>query len=211
MKKLILGILAILVLVVALGFSAFVWVGMAGGLQQAVQDNLALLKRDLIMDDRQLTFDYQSYGIEPIGLSPAFTMIQPRIIAKSGPYEYRLTAPELSIIGSFSNLEEMVLQAPAKAQLTIKQENFPPRVLELDLPSHLRLSLLSKIDEAYLWQHYQLKQNLSGRVMVKDTQSGTTVPVKYNLIRTEPRDLEPPYSPHLLPVLRKFSAAVKLP
>lgn len=207
MRKWVLIIIAIILLLAVIAFSAFIWLAMAGSLQRLVEDNMTMLRQDLILEDRSLSFEYESYGVEMNGLSPSVAISQPRIVYKQADVEYRITAPEVSVIGSFAQLHEVTLQAPPQVQLTVKQKNAPPHILQLELPSNLKLSLLTEGDgsESHMLEYYKMADAASGKIMVKDDKTGINMPVKYFLPRTERKELGAPYSQYLVPVLRKFS------
>ncbi len=209
MWKWFLGILAVVVLLVALGVSVFVWVAMAGGLQQVVDDNLTLLKRNLILHDRELSFTYETYGVEPIGLSPAVTLSQPLLILKMEGVEYRVTAPEFSVIGSFTQLNKATLQAPEEVQVTVKKANNPPRIFKVNLPDNFAISVLAVLEESHLWEGYELSKAISGKVKVKDTNTGAQQTLNYTFPATGLKQLVPPYSKYLLPALKKVTTLGK--
>ncbi len=212
MWKWILGVVLLLVLLVGMAFTAFIWMSMALSLQNMVQDNLTQLRQDIILKDRAINFNYEDSGVEVINLQPAITLSTVQFTLRAGDTEYRLDAPELSVIGGFSSLQSVTLQAPAKVQLTVISPNHAPKVAQLHLPAHLNLQLISQGASSHMWQSYQLPANLKGAIEIEHAKSSFKTPLHYN---TPPlsakRALNAPYSTRLTPLFQKISSKVKLP
>ena len=208
MWKWILGFIALIVMLAGLVFATVIWLGMAQGLQQMVEDNLTYLRKEVIFEDRDLDFDYVALGVEMIGLKPAVTIEQPRLLIKQGKTEYRLTAPELSIIGSFSQLTEVELAVPKQTQLTRIRQGEPPQIRQILFKNPLSLTLLSEGGEDNRWERYRLPSNEKGVLEIRDAKAQKILmPIPYSTNKeTLAQPVQFPYSPKILPLLRKFLA-----
>lgn len=203
MWRWVLGILAMLVLVVVLGFTGFVWVAMAGGLQENVMNFLPVLKRELIFDDRNLQFSYEDYGVERRGFSPSVALIQPRLEVTEGDTRYLLNAPELSIIGSFTQLQQVQVELPRRMQLTIKKAGAEPRNLMLEAQDDFTLTLTT-LPETTMWHAYTLPQAGELVLTVADGQGKRLGEKRYHYLPVAPTPYQAPYSPALLKQLQSF-------
>ncbi len=208
MIKWIVGILAVVILLVALAFTSLIWMVMAGDLQKNLEDNLTILRQHLIMNDRQLSFSYEDGGIEMKGLQPVYTLIQPLIIYKKGADEYRFSSDELSFHGSFSGNEMVRLESPPKIQMTHKSGDNFPKILMLDFEEVMELELLSADEKSHLWNRYQSPNHQSGviKVMQADKIEGR---VDYNFYKLPAQNLRPPYSPHIDKAIKHIEAKVE--
>lgn len=208
MLKWILGIIALLVLIVALALGWLVWLAMAYDLQRNLEDNLTLLKRDTILQDRDLSLTYQDGGVEMSGLQPAYTLIQPMLIYVKGVDEYRFTADEMTFHGSFFGNETVTLKAPETIQMTRRVDNGKPEVLKLKFEDALTLDLVSVGVENPLWHQYQNPTNQSGTVQIlKDDKIEGRI--NYEFYKLPERPLDPPYSPHIDRAIKQIEAKVQ--
>ncbi|MDG1287198.1 MAG: hypothetical protein P8P30_06485 [Rickettsiales bacterium] len=206
MWKWLLGILVTIILLVVLGFTVFIWIVMAGGLQQVVDDNLTMLKQNTILHDRELAFEYEEYGVERIGLSPALTLSKPVLVLRIEGVEYRMTAPEISFIGSFTQLQQVVLRAPEEVKLTVKKLDLPPHVFKVNLPDNIQISLSTEPAKSQFWERYQLPEAITGTLKITDLNNGTEHSLNYDFPATKRERLILPYSVKLLPVVKRISA-----
>lgn len=208
MIKWIIGIIAVIILLVGLFLTWLLWLAAAYDLQKNLEDNLTLLKRDLIFEDRDLSFTYQDGGVEMKWLQPSYTLIQPMVIYNKGNDEYRFTADEITFHGSFSGNEVVTVKSPETIQMAHNSPNGQARVVKLKFEEILALELHSPEGEGYLWHHYQLPKNQSGTIVIHegDKIEGR---LRYDFYKMPPRNIIAPYSPHLDKVIQKIETLLK--
>lgn len=160
-------IIIILVLLAMLAFCGFIWLAQALALQNQIEDNLTLLRRDLILNDRNLSFSYQRAGVEMKGLSPAMTLVQPMLIYKKDNTEYRFTVPELSFVGGFTSNQIVSVTVSDTIQMTEKLQEDMPINTSLIPTDSIELNLIGSEGEGHLWQQFQLASPVDGTLRLE--------------------------------------------
>ncbi len=193
--KIVLGILSVIILVAVSAFIYILWLASALNIQNEVLDNFVQIKQDLILSDRNLSFSYQSYGVEMEGLNPALTLIDPLLILKDGAQEYRFSAKEIRFVNPFFYGEATQVRAPEEVYYTVKNNADTPKNYILQLPSHLKLNLFKQADSV-MWESYQLPSFAKDTIVIKRDDT-IVARLDYQFPKLPPRDLNPPYSPKL--------------